>query len=353
MTLEEVARSAGVSTATVARVIHSNGYVARGTRAKVEAVLRDTGYRPNAMASGLRTKRSFTFGHMMVEITQNPFYAHVAHSVESAALEADYRVFVFNHEQDGARERIGVERFIDRQVDAMLLTYAVDAANVEMLRAAQIPVVQIERERIAGTHAVLVDSRPGVVEAMRHLFDLGHRRIAYIGGDPALYPHAGIRPHSVEEERLNAYVEALRQAGLSYRPEWVRLGLYFTQGSNQTGLEGYLHTRALLALPERPTAILTGCDIFAVGVLQALYEVRLRVPDDISVIGFDDTLATSTAPQLTTVAQPMIGLGQEAVRLAIAAIEDPEMEPVTVTLPARLVLRQSTASPGSPSRGRA
>lgn len=354
MTLLEVARSAGVSTATVARVIYSNGSVSKRTRARVEAVLRETGYRPNVMARALRKQRSFTLGHMLVEITQNPFYAHVARSVEGAALDQGYKTFAFNHAGDPELERIGVDRFIERRVDAMLLTYAEKEENVELFRAADIPVVQIERERARGTHAVLVDSVVGVTEAMAHLIELGHRRIAFIGGDPALYPDTHIQPRSVEEQRIDGYLQALRQAGISVRDEWVRLGLYFRPDVDRISLEGYRATHDLLKLPERPTAIVTGCDMIAVGALQALYEAGLRVPDDISLIGFDDTLARCTAPMLTSVAQPMEELGREAVRLALDAIDQPDMEPVTVTLPARLVIRESTgAPPGGASHGRA
>ena len=162
VTLEEVARSAGVSTATVARVIHSNGYVAEETRARVEAVIKATGYRPNAVARGLRKQKSFTLGHMLVEITCNPFFAHVARSVEAAAASAGYKTFSYNHNQDPEMERIGVERFIERRVDAMLLTYAVNDDTVDRLMSAAIPVVQIERERVRGTHSVLVNSAVGI-----------------------------------------------------------------------------------------------------------------------------------------------------------------------------------------------
>lgn len=347
LTLEKVARRAGVSTATVARVIQAKGYVALETRARVENVLRETGYRPNAMARGLRQQRSYTLGHMLVEITCNPFYAHVAKSVESAAIAVGYKTLSYNHNHDAEIERIGVDRLIDRRIDAMILTYAVEADNVERLKTAGIPVVQIERERTLGTHSVLVDSAAGTTEAVAHLIALGHRRIAFVGGDPALYPHPGIRPRGVEEERLESYVAALRAGGISPDPDLIRLGLYFSFADGGAGTEGYLHTRALLDLANRPTAILAGCDVLAVGVLQALYEARLRVPDDISVIGFDDTIAMRLAPPLTSVAQPMAKLGAEAVRLAVAAIGDPETEPTTVTLPTRLVIRQSTGSPRS------
>jgi LacI family transcriptional regulator len=145
----------------------------------------------------------------------------------------------------------------------------------------------------------------------------------------------------------------LRNAGISPDPDLVRLGLYFNFADGGSGVEGYLHTQALLKLNRPPTAILAGCDVLAVGVLQALYEARLRVPDDVSVIGFDDTIAMRLTPPLTSVAQPMGELGREAVRLALTAIDAPESRPATVTLPTKLVMRKSTGSPPNPPARRA
>lgn len=352
LTLEQVARRAGVSTATVARVIHAKGYVSDETRQRVQTVVRETGYRPNAMARSLRQQRSYTFGHMLVELTANPFNAYVARSVETAAIASGYKSFVFSHNLNPVLERNGVERFIERRVDAMLLSNPVDAENVALIQAAGIPIVQIERECTGGTHSVLVDSSIGVREAMRHLIELGHRRIAFIGGDPELYPNT-TRPQSIEEQRLGTYVEMLRGAGISVDPDLIRLGVYLQFDDQTRGLEGFFHTEALLGLRDRPTAIVAGCDVLSVGVLQALYGAQLRVPDDVSVVSVDDTLAMSLAPQLTVVAQPMEAIGREAVRLALAAVEDPDLEPTTTTLPTKLVIRQSTGAPRAPSSRRA
>jgi DNA-binding LacI/PurR family transcriptional regulator len=207
------------------------------------------------------------------------------------------------------------------------------------------PIVQIEREQTRDTHAVLVDNRAGTASAMRHLLELGHRRIAFIGGDPARYPRSLSRGCSVEEERLEAYANSLSEAGVSVDRRLIQLGEYVVTSEDGSNLAGYRGMKKILELPERPTAVVAGCDILAAGALQAIYEARLRIPDDISVVGYDDTLAASLAPRLTTVAQPMADLGRTAIRLALSEIADPEIKPKTVTLSPRLVVRDSTAAP--------
>lgn len=351
-TLTDVAREAGVSKATVARVLSASGYVGDETRQRVEAAVRATGYRPNVVARGLRTQRSYTIGHITAEFTVNPFFAHVARSVEREALANGYKTFLYNQDGSDEHERAGVERFIERRVDAVIFTYPRDPRSIELLRAADMPVVQIERDLTDDTSAVLVDNAAGAMAGMRHLLSLGHRRIAFMGGDPVLFPRSCTRPRSVEEERLDAYVEALAGAGVSPDGELIRLGHYH-EIEDGWNVAGYRHMKALLELPQRPTAVMTGCDILAAGALRAIYEARLRVPDDISVIGYDDTLAGLLSPQLTSVAQPMAELGLTAFQLALAAIENQDAVPRTITLAPRLVVRESTGpAPLHPSKPR-
>jgi DNA-binding LacI/PurR family transcriptional regulator len=345
VTLLDIAQTAGVSKATAARALSSRGYVAEEARRRVTEAARRLGYRPNVVARGFRSQRSFTIGHIAHAITENPFFAHVARSVEMEAIANGYKVFLYNQNGTSEHERAGVERFIERRVDAIILTYAIDVENLTLLKEAGIPVVQIEREQTGDTHAVLVDNRAGTASAMRHLLELGHRRVAFIGGDPARYPRSLSRGCSVEEERLGMYVDSLREAGVSVDPRLIELDEYIALSEDGSNLAGYRGMKTILEEPERPTAVFVGCDILAAGALQAIYEARLRIPDDISVVGYDDTLAASLAPRLTTVAQPMADLGRTAIRLALSEIADPEIKPKTVTLSPRLVVRDSTASP--------
>jgi LacI family transcriptional regulator len=342
-TLAQVAQLAGVSTATVARVIKSSGYVSTEARGRVEAAISAKGYRPNAIARGLRQRRSFTVGHILTSITINPFFVNVAHWAEEEALKHGYKTFLFNHNGSRERERLGIEQFIERRVDAVLFTNAWAEENVKLLSEANIPAIQLERVATVTAPSLHVDNKVGAIEAMQHLFALGHRRIAFIGGDPNLIRRPDGYNKSVELERLTAYRSAMREAGLRVDPGFVKLGHYYRIEEGGTGIEGYRHARVVLGLRNRPTAIFATCNILAAGALQAIYDAGLRVPDDISLIGFDDTIGVYLTPQLTTVAQPMEELGRLGFQMALAAIEGrPNLSPGL--LKSRLVIRHSTGS---------
>jgi DNA-binding LacI/PurR family transcriptional regulator len=346
-TLIGVAAAAGVSTATVARVLHNRGYVARETRDRVEKAIKAAGYRANAIARGLRTKRTFTIGHLLTSMTYNPFFAGIASGVDDEAFVSGFKVFNVNLEGDRERETKGVLRLMESRVDALIFSHAVDARNVELALAAGIPVVQVERLVDCDTHAVVIDNLVGCRQAMRHLIDLGHRRIAFIGADPQRYHHAGPRPQSIESERLGAYVDCLREAGISVDPDLIRLGVYATRSRFPVGAgpaAGYEPTRQFLALAVRPTAVLVTSDVFATGVLHALHEARLRVPDDMSVVSYDDMLAPHLTPPLTAVALPVGEMGRAAFQLALAAIEANGDHHIVV-LPTHLNVRTSTTVP--------
>ncbi len=346
-TLLEVARLAGVSTATVNRVLKNSGYVSAKTRARIESAIKATRYRPNATARQLRNQRSMIIGHLITGMTANPFFANVARGAEDEALANGFKTLLFNHNSVAAREQQGVEHFIERRVDAVLFTVAVSAANVALLLQEGIPVVQIERSATLEAPSVTVDNAAGALEAMRHLVDQGHARIAFVGGDPKLIYEGNDLMHTVEVERLDAYRSGLTLAGLPWRDEYVRLGQYYRHDDG-SGVEGYAHMTKLLSLPKPPTAIFATCDLLAAGVLQAIYEAGLRVPEDISVIGFDDTIAINLSPPLTTVAQPMHELGRTGFNVALATIRG-ETQPMSVRLPSHLVLRHSVG----PAPGRA
>lgn len=342
-TLIEVAKLAGVSTATVNRVLKQQGYISEDARERVLAAVATTNYRPNVVARGLRTQRSQTIGLMLTAITVNPFFVGVAHAVEAAAIAAGYRVVIFNHGGSADHERHGIETFIAQRVDAVLFCTAASAENVETLAGAGIPAIEIERALTEATHFVRVDNYVGARAAIDHLVGLGHRRIAFVGGDPALYPQDFSRRRSVEDDRIAAYRDGMEAHGLHPDPAYIRLGQYYDLDSGISGNEGHQHADALMALPNPPTAIFATCDILAAGVLQALYTAGKRVPEDISVVGFDDTLAPALAPSLTSVAQPLTALGRQGFDMALAAIEGRKM-PDEIVLNASLVIRKSTGS---------
>jgi LacI family transcriptional regulator len=342
VTLKDVARLAGVSTATVARVLHDNGYVSEAVRARVEDVIRSTGYRLNVQAQGLRKRRTMTLGHLLYELVPNPFFPGVAEGVEREASRLGYGVLTFNSHRDAQRETLGVETLIGRRVDAIIFTVPIDAENVRRAAEAGIPVVQVERLTGVASHGVVVDNLTGASAAVEHLIEIGHRRIGYIGGNGVEGRPGPPSGRSIEEERLAGYRDVLGRHGLSVDEALVLAGSY-----REFRADGYRCMRRLLSLERPPTAVFATGDLFAAGALQAIHEAGLRVPDDVSIIGFDDTLASFLSPPLTTVALPIEEMGRAAAR--IAAETSPEGDDAghrIANLTARLVHRSSTAPPG-------
>ena len=341
-TLAAVAQHAGVSTATVARVLKNEGYVREETRIRVEAAIKETSYRTNAFARGLRTNRSFMIANFLQATTRNPIFAEIARGVEEEAFRSGYTVILLNIEGNPERERVGVERMIERRVDAMIFTHAMDATHLDMAMAAGIPIVQVERLLDRPTFAISVDNYSGCLDAIRHLTQLGHRRIGFIGGDPAIYGSTGPMLRSIEQERLEGYNEGLRLAGLGSDPDLIVLARYLHPTDGSPTAYGQQGMRTLLALRERPTAVLATADLLVAGALQEVYRAGLRIPDDMSVIGYDNSIAPFLAPILTTVSQPMRAMGNAASELALSAVAA-RGAPRTITFKAELQLRDSTA----------
>jgi DNA-binding LacI/PurR family transcriptional regulator len=344
-TLKDVAARAGVSVSTVARVLHDNGYVSGVTRDTVEAALAESGYQINTVAQRLRKQRSSEIGHILDSISPNPFFAGVALGSERAAAEYGCTLLFHNTHGDTGLERAGVEALLQRRVEAILFTTVTDEGNVERALAAGVPVVQVERVSDVETHAVTVDNYRGAFDATEHLLRLGHRRVACLGVDPEQRATLGTAPHRrvVERERLSGYHDALRSFGLPVDDDLVVLGPSYYDGPAARGA-----VRHWLQLPKarRPTAIFATCDIMAAGVLQEAHVDRLRVPDDLSVVGFDDTYAGHLTPPLTTVRQPMDELGRAAVRLAMTSrVAGGAAAPLRERLTTRLIVRESTAPP--------
>jgi LacI family transcriptional regulator len=345
-TLRDVASRAGVSTATVRRVLTNQGYVAPETRRVVEEVLEATGYRPNMLAQSLRRKRTAVIGHILKSTSPNLFYAQVALGAEVEALSHGYTILAYNMQSDPGRERMGVETLIRRQVDAILFTTPVAQENVQLALDFGVPVVQVERPTKLQTNVVLVDNYTGAVQATEHLIRLGHQQIAFLGLNRAYAPIGANK--QLDEDRMAGFLDTMRDHGLSVPAHWLALGrrYYSVEGGGSPG-DGDRLMQHLLDHSPLPTAVFSACDIMAAGVLQAIYARGLRVPEDISVVGFDDTLAPYLSPPLTTVAQPMETIGRAAVQLALAELADEggNRAPQISRLSMRLVERSSTAPP--------
>ena len=354
-TLKDVARRAGVSTATVARVVHENGYVAPETRQLVEAAIAETGYQINALAQGLRRQRSFVLGHVVRAIAPNPFFASIALGVDEEAARNGCSVLTANTREDLLMERTAVKTLIRRRVDAILFSTVRNIDNVKLALAANIPVIQVERMGLPDVHGVTVDNYRGAFDATDYLAQLGHRRIAFVGEafdrQDANVEGPPERAKLVERERVSGYRDALQLHGLAPDPALIDLdGTYFDLDHVRRT------TRRFLQLDNPPTAIFAACDHLACGVLQELYAAGVRVPDDMSVIGFDDTIAQHVSPPLSTVAQPASGIGAAAVQMALGVLEkmhDPEVSPVPAQhrrLTTQLIIRDSTGPVPVPVR---
>ncbi len=341
-TIKDVARIAGVGTSTVTRVVQGQGYVAEETRVAVVSAMDQVGYQVNSLARSLKQRRSYVIGHLLRSTIPNPFYLMVARGVEDEAKTQGYTALTYNVQGAAEAERRGIDTFLNWRADALIFTTAVVAENVDFAFARGVPVVQVERPKSVHVPGITVDNYTGASSAMQHLIALGHRSIAYVGGLPAA-ELAGY----VEMERIGAYRDAMASIG-GICEEYFLAGSRYLLDAENSLRPGYDAAVRLLSSGRRPTAIQCANDIIAAGVLQAIRETGLRVPEDISVIGFDDTLGSYLTPQLTTVSLPAYELGQTAARMVIDAVEGrmPEV-PTNARLSTSFVLRNSTAAPPS------
>jgi LacI family transcriptional regulator, galactose operon repressor len=341
--LKDVAALAGVSTATVSRVVHQNGYVSAEARERVEAALRDSGYRLNVVAQELRRRKTITLGLILHGALSHPFVAEVVVGAEQAAAEQGFNVLLFNARGDADRERESVEALLKRRVDGIIFTTAIHAKNVYLALEAGIPAVEIERRLCGAAPAVVVDNHAGATEAMRHLLQLGHRKIGFVGepflDDPSCAPATGI-----PKERFDAYRDALHEAGIAFDDSRIVLGHYPREQGGWGGLEaGATYMRRLLKQAPDLTAVFAVSDLVAAGAMQTLYSRGILVPRQISLVGFDDTFAEYLAPPLTTVRQPMFDMGFKAASLAIKLIAEQAQSPPLEFCPTQLIVRESTA----------
>lgn len=322
-TLKDVARVAGVSTATVARVLYDKGYIASDTRKLVEAAIQETGYRVNVVARNLRMQRTVSIGHILNSIIPNPFFAGVALGAEQEAMRNGWSILMINVQGDARRERLGVETLIKQRAAAILFTTPVSEANVRLALESGMIVVQVERPTSIPSHVVTVDNYTGSVEAVEHLIALGHRNIAFVGGDPRVPGADKIFGHYIEEERLAGYLDTLRNHHIPLDESLITLGQYYSLNED-IPCQQYQSLQHIFQRANRPTAVFVTSDMLATCVLQELYARHLRVPEDVSIIGFDDTYAPYLAPPLTTVSLPMIDIGKAAVHLVLKHTQEQE-----------------------------
>jgi DNA-binding LacI/PurR family transcriptional regulator len=346
--LKDVAVLAGVSTATVSRVLHGNGYVSARARERVEKALRDSGYRLNAVAQELRRQKTITIGLILHGELSHPFVGEIVIGAEQAAAEHGFNVLLLNAHGNPDRERECVETLLERRVDGIIFTTAVQGKNVALAIDAGVRAVEIERRLCGAASAVVVDNHAAAAEAMRHLVGLGHRRIGFVG-EP--FPDGGgDAAADIPRERFAAYRDALEECGQEPDDSLIVLGRYPREPGGWGGLEaGVAYMRRLLTQAPGLTAVFAVSDLVAAGALQALYAEGIRVPGQLSVVGFDDTFARYLTPPLTTIRQPMFDMGYKAASLAISLIAEDAPGRSVEFCQTRLIIRETTAPARSAS----
>jgi DNA-binding LacI/PurR family transcriptional regulator len=340
--LKDVAALADVSTATVSRVLHGNGYVSARARERVEEALRDSSYRLNAVAQELRRQKTITIGLILHGELSHPLVGEIVIGAEQAAAEHGFNVLLFNARGDADRERECVETLLKRRVDGIIFTTAVHGKNVSLALDAGVRAVEIERRLCNAASAVVIGNREAAMEAMRHLIGLGHRKIGFLG-EP--FPDGSDDDAAdIPRERFEAYRDALETCGQLLDNSLIVGGRYPREQGGWGGLEaGAAYMQRLLSQAPDLTAVFAVSDLVAAGAMQALYAEGIRVPEQLSVVGFDDTFARYLAPPLTTIRQPMFDMGYKAASLAISLITEDAPGGSVEFCQTRLIIRETTA----------
>lgn len=331
-TMREVAERADVSVSTVSHVLNETRRVSADTRQRVLSVIFDLDYQQNLLARGLKTQKTFTVGLLISDI-QNSFFTSVVRGVEDVALSQGYHLFLCNTDEDPQREANYIRELGKKRVDGLIVAPAAPLHNhASQLKAQGIPFVFIDRE-VEGlkTGSVRVDNRLGMRLAAEHLVGLGHDRIGMISGP--LDKASG-------RERYLGLKQALDGLGPGLREELVHFGDFKAESGRAGATE-------LLRLEEPPTALITANNQMTLGALLSLKENGRSIPDDISIVGFDDLEWSPLAdPPLTAVAQPTYEMGVRAMQMLLARINgEVNQEPERVLLEPNLVVRASAGSP--------
>lgn len=338
VTIRELARLSGVSIGTVSRALNGYPDVSSSTRARVVELARQLDYTPTAAARALVLERSYLIG-VFLETgeghpdLQHPFFHGVLTGLKERIGDAGYDLLLFARERSGDGD--GTDSYLKRSrhqnVDGVVLLGNPAADEVARLAGSEIPCVGVDME-LAGSGAahVISDNAAGAAGAVRHLAELGHERIATITG--MLDTPAG-------RDRLRGYREEVQRRGLAYREDYVAQGDYYFESGAEAASR-------LLKLSEPPTAVFAASDLMALGAIRTATAAGLRVPDDLSIVGFDDIpFAEHTSPPLTTLRQDKPGLGAAAADALLRRIEETDGKPGQQTLPVELQLRGTTAPP--------
>jgi DNA-binding LacI/PurR family transcriptional regulator len=329
--IKDVAREAGVSTATVSHVINGTKYVTDDTRKRVLEAVERCEYHPNAHARSLASGRSNMLGLLISDIS-NPFFPEVVKAIEAAAFERGYNVILLNTNYDAERAAEYVRRLSElKMAGVALMTSELDSELFHEITRRQVSVVfdshDLASERMSN---ICVDYAAGIEEAVRHLVSLGHRRIAHIAGASRI--PSGIL-------RRDAFLDFMKRHLPGEPTPAIYEGDFRLDGGRRAASE-------ILASAELPTAVIAANDMMALGAMREFRKAGLSIPADISIVGFDDiAFAALSEPPLTTVCSPRAEIGRRVVEALVALIEHPEQQGSELRIPTHLITRDSTAPP--------
>jgi DNA-binding LacI/PurR family transcriptional regulator len=331
--IRTIARLANVSIATVSRTINRVPTVNPKIAKRVWEVIEELDYFPNTQARALVSGRSWILGLIVSEIT-NPFFPELIQGFEDIAVEHGYEILVSSTNHDPKRMSHCIRRMLERKVDGVaVMTFGIEAPLLEQLAQRKVPLVFVDVGPDGpGINVLKVDYRHGIREGVQHLAALGHRNIAFLRGPIGL--------HSAQS-RLDAFSESMRECGITPDPAWILQGEHTLEG-------GMSAMQQLLAAKNMPTAVMCSNDMTAIGVLHTMYRAGLRVPDDLSVVGFDNIhMAEVTIPPLTTVQMSRFDLARAAVTALRACAEGTEQstQKKEYNIQTDLVVRESTGFP--------
>jgi DNA-binding LacI/PurR family transcriptional regulator len=328
MNMREIALRAGVSSATVSRVVNGSTLVKEDTAKRVQKILTATNFIPNPVATTLKYGRSKTYGLIIPDI-RNPFYSEFLGEFEEMLAETEHELLVINVQSSTALIK-SVRRMLMRQVDgAVLMGSEFDTRDIEALFRHKVPIVTIDRRSVRnGCSDVAIDFEGGFLQGVQHLQKLGHKRIGYIGGSE------GLRTSRV---RFKAFQSALEKSGLRFYHNLVRSGDYRIKGGEEAIL-------SLMKEKTPPTALMTANDLTAFGAIRGLHRMGMTVPHDLSIVGLDDVILSDVIqPPLTTIRIPRKRMAEACVRAMDHTKQDVERRGSRYSVAADLVVRESTA----------
>jgi LacI family transcriptional regulator len=349
-TVQDVAKLAGVSTATAARALGGYGSVRAATQQRVLDAAAELGYRPNALARSMITGLTHSIGVVLADI-ENPFFYGALRGITDTARSRGFDVLLANTDEDPADERKVIAALVERRVEGLILcpTDGESRSHLNALLRSGMPVVLLDRPmRGFKADSVGLDNRHAAADATRHLIELGHRRIAIVTGGPPEAEPLLRRPLMKGVERIGnttfparaaGFRDAMLAAGIEPRPDYISAAGFHRHEAEAAAI-------GLLQLDEPPTAIIAFDSVLTLGVLLAFRRLGLRCPEDVSLVGFDDAeWAEVVSPALSVVRQPVYDIGAKACQLLLDRIGSPERKPSSHRLKGTFVERASTAAP--------